>query len=182
MLEQFQSFRCRNDFVVEETGWRGEKSLMMSVNLLLSEGKSQTNYGPGSSSRITGRGGPAWFTLIAHLQHSSLYFSYFSCCLALADTRTPTALHQGVDFHCANILGKLSCQFWTWWWWLFIDKAERKGWRHVFVDTTGHLVCFLWSVRLSVVQGLAGSKPYNESRVELRGWFDCSPPVCWLQC
>lgn len=34
------------------------------------------------------------------------------------------------------------------------------------------------SVKLTEVQDLAGSEPYNESTVKLRGWFDCSSPLC----
>lgn len=59
---------------------RRRRKLMKSVNLLLSEWKSQTNYGPGSVIvSITGRGGPAWFTLISS-QHSSFTLLLWSPC------------------------------------------------------------------------------------------------------
>lgn len=63
---------------------------------------------------------------------------------------------------------------------VIFDKVERERWRQVCIDATGRSECLL-CFPSGWLRFRTGSKPYSKSTVKLRGCFDCSSPLCWLQ-
>lgn len=187
--------RCSSNFcgldletilVQQEQGRRGEKSLMKSVNLQLSERKSQTNYGPGSSSldhrerwpcmvhfdQLTHNTAPHFITLISLSVSGSLVLAHPQLQIegqVVCSLRVQTG-QSGHHVNFSQDAGVFA---------LTRQRGKGEGRCEILQEATGRFrVSLVFSVRLTEVQVLAGSKPYSESTVKLHGWFDCSSPLC----